>query len=111
MTPDYAATLTWQLKMLGITGVEREVKFHQTRRWKVDLVVSPKPPRAKIAVEIEGGIWKKSRHTTGKGFTEDCVKYNELTLAGYKLLRVTPQQVTSGEAVQWIERAIGAKQA
>jgi hypothetical protein len=31
-------------------------------------------------------------------------KYNEATLMGFKLLRVTPQQMDNGDAVELVER-------
>ncbi len=60
-----------------------------------------------LAVEVEGGVWgAKSRHTTGAGFTADCVKYNEAALLGWTVLRVTAEHIYDGRAIDWIRRAI-----
>jgi len=79
---------------LGIPEPHVEYRFHDTRRWRVDYCW----PEYKLAVEIEGGVWTYGRHNRASGFEKDREKYNELALAGYHLLRFTPQEVQSGEA-------------
>ena len=61
-----------------------------------------------LAAEVEGGVYSDGRHTRGKGFTEDCVKYNEAALLGWCVLRFPTGTIASGEAVSVIERALGA---
>jgi very-short-patch-repair endonuclease len=88
-----------QLRFEGIAGWAREVKFHPTRRWRFDFAFE----KEKMAVEIEGGVWKaKSRHTSGIGFTNDCEKYAEAMVLGWRVLRVTSDQVRNGKAIQWL---------
>jgi len=43
----------------------------------------------KTAVEYEGLIAAKSRHTSITGYTKDCEKYNLLQMEGYRVLRYT----------------------
>lgn len=62
--------------------------------------------RERIAVELQGQIWRKGGHSTGKGITRDAWKLNELTCMGWKLLVFTPEQLESGEALEWTERAL-----
>lgn len=69
----------------GGLGLEVEYKFHKTRRWKFDYAI----PQFKIAIEYEGVNSIKSGHTTVKGFTKDCDKYNAAAMCGWKLLRYT----------------------
>lgn len=95
-------TFAWMLKVSKIEGWVREHRFHPTRRWRFDFAW----PDRMLAVECEGGIWRGGRHTRGKGFEDDCVKYNEALLLGWNVLRVTSQQVKTGEAILWIERAL-----
>lgn len=52
-------------------------------------------PKERIAVECEGGVFTNGRHTRGAGYTEDCRKYNLLTLQGWRLLRYTRQMLDS----------------
>ena len=83
-------------------GLEREYKFHPVRKWRFDFCW----PEHDLAVEIEGGVWKLGRHNRPAGFAKDMEKYNEATLNGWRLLRVTPKMLENGTAMQLIERAM-----
>ena len=101
---DPAAELAWQIdKALGIIAM-REVKFHATRQWRADLILLDQ----KLAIEIEGGFFlaQGGRHNRGAGAREDCEKYCELAIAGFRLLRVLPEWVASGKAFSLVERAV-----
>jgi len=63
-------------------------------------------PEHMLIVEVEGGIWTNGRHVRGTGFINDCEKYNEATLLGYKVLRVTAEHIKTGQALNWIEEAL-----
>jgi hypothetical protein len=56
---------------------------------------------------VDGGVHSGGRHTRGAGFEVDCEKLNEAVLLGYRVLRVTTKHVESGDALEWIERALG----
>jgi len=99
---DGAELLDWQLRAVGI-ALEREYRFHRERLWRVDLA----DVGAKLAVEVEGGVFTGGRHNRGAGFTADCEKYAELAIAGWRLIRVTTGQVRDGLALGWVERALG----
>lgn len=86
----------------GLTGYEREFRFHPTRRWRFDYCW----PDLRIAVEIEGATWSGGRHTTGSGFRADCEKYNHAQKCGYVVFRFTGDMVKSGEAITWIRDMI-----
>ena len=79
-------------------GLDPEHQFCE-RRWRLDLAW----PAKKLAVEIEGGIWTRGRHTRPRGFLGDMEKYNRLAVLGWCLLRFTPQEAASGKAVRQIE--------
>ena len=61
-----------------------------------------------VAVEIEGGIFMRGRsgHSSGTGILRDMEKGNEYALRGIRCLRVTPEQVKSGQALALIERLL-----
>ena len=80
-------------------GCEPEYKFHPTRKWRFDFAW----PHAFIALEIEGGVWTGGRHTSGAGFVKDMEKYNEAGLLGWRIFRVTPNQVKNGQAIVLLE--------
>jgi hypothetical protein len=63
-----------------------------------------------LAVEIQGGIYTGGRHSRAKGYNNDCEKHNEAILLGWRLLLVTTDHVSSGEALAWIERALEKKE-
>lgn len=63
--------------------------FGQERDWRLDFAFVDKC----LAIEVEGGVWSNGRHTRGGGFIRDIEKYNALTMAGWRLLRYTPQMI------------------
>ena len=92
----------------GLSGV---------RRWKLDLAWEG--PR--VVCEVEGGLWGSGRrcptchrahggrHTSPAGFERDCIKYTELALAGWLLVRATPPMIADGRALRYIEAALAAR--
>ncbi len=65
---------------------EREYRFMEDRRFRFDFAF----PKARVAVEIEGGIWlAKGRHVSGVGYGKDVEKYNCAVLSGWRVLRFT----------------------
>jgi len=62
-----------------------EYKFYSERNWRFDFAW----PKQMVAVECEGGIWAQGRHTRGKGFEDDCIKYNRATADGWRVFRCT----------------------
>lgn len=78
---------------------EREYKFLKNRRFRFDFCW----PNNNFAVEVDGGVYNRSRHTTGAGYSRDCCKFALATIEGYKIIRVTTGQVSSGEAIEWIK--------
>lgn len=100
-------TLSAQIKWVRLPQPRREYKFCSKRKWRADFAW----PEYKVIVEVEGGAEtydpkKIGRHNRPKGFRDDCEKYNEATILGWRVLRVTAKQVKSGEALQWIEKLI-----
>ena len=84
-------------------GAVTEYRFHPVRRWRFDYAWVD----ARLALEVEGGAWTRGRHTRGKGFIGDMTKYNTATIMGWRILRVTPAQVDSGEAWRLVREALG----
>lgn len=70
----------------------REWKFCE-RQWRFDFAW----PAEKVAVEIEGGIWTRGRHSRGKGMESDMRKYNRAASLGWIVLRGSGAMVQSGE--------------
>lgn len=64
-----------------------EHRFSQERKFRFDIAL----PVLKIAIEYEGVMSKKSRHTTSTGYTRDATKYNLAQQLGWKVYRYTTQ--------------------
>lgn len=80
----------------------RELRFHPVRRWRFDYAI----PDHKIAVEVEGGVWTQGRHTRPRGFLGDMEKYNAAAALGWRVLRVTPDTLTTRATLDLIRRTI-----
>lgn len=86
----------------GCGGFTREYRFHPTRKWRFDFAWVEQ----RVALEVEGSVWARGRHTRGKGFLGDIEKYNEAVLEGWTLLRVATEHAGMGYAVDLLERAL-----
>lgn len=86
---------------MGLPEPSTEYKFHAERRWRFDYAW----PDAKVALEVEGGVWVGGRHTSAKGFLNDIEKYNAATVLGWKVLRCTPQMLRTLATVKMIKEA------
>lgn len=94
--------LELQLQFAGIP-FEREFKFHATRKWRADFLITG----TKILVEVEGGVYSGGRHTRGSGYEADAEKYNAAAIEGWTVLRYTTGQVQKGLALQGIQKILG----
>jgi len=92
-------------KAAGLPEPVPEYRFSEDRNWRFDYAFVDQ----KLALEIEGGVWTRGRHTTGKGFLGDMEKYNQATILGWRLLRCTPAMIKSGEAITLLKEAFGKK--
>jgi hypothetical protein len=90
----YAPIVSAICRAHGWPEPHAEVRLIPGRRFSCDLVWGD-PTR--VVVEVQGGVWlRRGGHTGGKGQIDDMFKLNELTLLGWRMLQVTPQQVTDG---------------
>lgn len=84
----------WMICYRSGRALFTEQRFHVKRMWRLDFLI-PGPKGKVIGVEYEGiynyqeGVNMPSRHTQGKGFSEDADKYREAALAGITVLRYT----------------------
>lgn len=87
----------------GLPTPTKELRFHETRRWRFDLAWH----NLKIAIEYEGGVYVPGTgHSSGKGIERDIEKQNEAQLLGWIVIRCTRNTVKSGEVFVWFERAM-----
>jgi len=76
-------------QLLDLPPYETEYRFHPVRRFRFDVAW----PDNQIAVELEGGIYSGGRHSRGKGFQNDCHKYNLAAECGWTVLRYTGEDL------------------
>mgnify|MGYP003425334681 FL=1 len=74
----------------------KEHQFCDSRKWRFDFAC----PEIAIAIEIDGGVWTRGRHSRGTGQVADMEKINTAQLFGWIVLRYTPQQF---DGWAWLE--------
>jgi very-short-patch-repair endonuclease len=91
------------LRGLKFPTPTREYRFDPVRKWRFDFAW----PDQRVAVEIDGGIWTKSGHSTGGGIMRDMEKSNAAQLDGWLVLRFTDKHLEDGSAIEQTKRALG----
>ena len=91
-------TLPLSIYFHGLPKPVSEHRFSPPRRWRFDLAW----PMQKVAIEQEGGLWIQGRHNRAPGMIADMEKYNHAALLGWRVFRFTPQQIKSGEAIEFM---------
>ena len=79
----------------------REYRFHETRKWRFDVAFLAQ----RVAIELEGGVWTRGRHTRGSGFKGDIEKYNAAIFRGWRILRFTTNDLDLSP-IQTIEKVV-----
>lgn len=105
-----------QLRAAGLPEPERQWVFAPPLRWAFDFAwlrvyneILGALPGNRLAVEVDGGTWSGGRHTTGKGFEDDCRKLDLAVCLGWKVLRVTADMIENGEALLLVEIVFGRR--
>ena len=99
---DLEVAVALQIRACGLPAPCTEYRFDAGRRWRFDFAW----PVEHLALEIEGGIWRGGRHTSGAGWHADAEKYNAAVLQGWRILRCSVTHIRSGEALRWLEIAL-----
>lgn len=120
---DWPATLEAYARMAGLPPAVREYRFAAEacggpgarvrerlvfaglKDWRFDLAFVEQ----RVAVEVDGGAFIQGRHSRGAGMREDCAKFSTAAALGWRVLRVLPEQVANGQALTWLEAALGAR--
>ena len=88
-----------QLLLAGLTFV-RELPPIPGRKFRFDFALK------NLLVEVQGGIFRLGGHTSGMGVTRDCEKTILAQLEGWRVFPVTGEQIKSGQALKWIQKAV-----
>ncbi len=89
-------------KSVGLPTPTLEHRFHTTRKWRFDVAW----PAHKVALEVEGGVWTRGRHSRGAGMVGDMEKYNAAVLDGWRVLRCVPRDVCMSETAEMLLKII-----
>ena len=102
---DKADSLAFQIQAAHpLWQFEREYRFAPPRQYRIDIAFVLQ----QLAVEVDGGIFTGGRHVRGAGVLQDCEKTSLLAIHDWRLIRVAPTHIKSGEALTWIELALRA---
>lgn len=106
-------SLIAQLHAAGLPEPSVEFRFVPRRKFAFDLAWEG----TRLAVEVEGGLFGRGKkcplcgrrrvagHSSIQRLKSDMEKYNLAATLGWAVIRVTPDDVDSGAALRWIERA------
>lgn len=89
-------------RAVGLPMPEPEYRFHPTRRWRFDFAFLA----ARVAVEVQGGLFVNGRHSRGAALLKEHEKLNAAAALGWRVLFVTPKQIANGEALRTVEAAL-----
>ncbi len=97
--------LAFALEAAGVEAPERQYAYVPDRKFSADFAW----PAHRLLVEVQGGVYNRKAHGSVSGILRDIERGNEAALAGWRLLRVTSRMISDGDALELIERALGAK--
>jgi very-short-patch-repair endonuclease len=92
--------IAW-FKAHGIDVVP-EYRFHARRKWRFDFAVLS----AKVAIEVQGGIFTQGRHTRGAALLKEMEKLNHAAAAGWRVLYSTPDNLCMTETIELVKEAV-----
>lgn len=63
-------------------------------------------PENKLMLEVEGGIWNAGKHGRGSGIKKDMEKATVAARTGWRMIRVTPDELCMAETAEAIKDAL-----
>lgn len=100
-TEDFEETFEFQLKCEKAPPFERQYRFARSlgREYRWDFAW----PELWLAVEIQGGIWKRGggAHSHPTDIIRNMQKQNTGAVLGWKLLQFSTDEVKSGSAIAY----------
>lgn len=109
-----AVNLAPVFEAYGLPAPVAEFRFDASRKWAFDYAW----PSELVALEVEGGIYGRGKpcpvcnrrppgaHSSIARLLSDMEKYNAAAVAGWRVLRVTPNQLDDGSAFALVSLAI-----
>jgi hypothetical protein len=89
-------------KCMGIPIPICEFQFHPERQWRFDFAW----PEAKLAVEVDGGLFTGGRHARADGILKDYEKRQHATILGWRIMPTIPRDIISLGFAEKIRKAL-----
>lgn len=89
-------------KQCGLPEPVFEYRFHKTRLWRIDIAFI----KQKVAVEVQGGVFVRGRHSRGAAMLKEWDKLNTLAAMGWRVLYCQPVDVCMNDFVQKVKSAV-----
>jgi hypothetical protein len=86
----------------GLPVVVPEYRFHPTRRWRFDFAW----PFEQVALEVQGGIFVRGRHSRGAALLAEWVKLNTAATMGWRILYCQPRDLLTEQTVSLLRAAL-----
>jgi hypothetical protein len=96
----YAPIIAALCRQSGLPQPEPEFRFAPPRKWRFDFCWREQG----VALEVQGGIWTRGRHTRGAALLAEQEKLNAAAAQGFRVLFCTPK--TIGDAWPAVVTAI-----
>ena len=96
--------LEFHLAELGVP-YEHQFAYVPGRKFRADFAL----PSLRLLVEVQGGIFSRAAHGSVTGILADLERGNEAAIAGWYVLRVTPDEVGDGRALALVRRFMAAR--
>lgn len=93
------------LREAGLPAPTPEYRFDPTRRWRFDYAW----PEHKVALEVEGGVFIRGRHSRGAGMIADMEKYNRAAVLGWAVIRCVPSALKSSQTIEDVKTLLTSK--
>ena len=90
------------LKAEGIPLPEPEFRFAPPKRYRMDFAW----PEHKLALEIQGGIWIRGRHTRGAALLKEWTKLNLAASMGWRFIYCQPADLLKLTTIQFIKQSL-----
>lgn len=90
----------WQVN--GIAGALTEYQFDLDRKWRFDFAF----PAARLAIEVQGGIYSGGRHTRGAALVKEWEKLNAAAVAGWRILYCQPREIQTVAFARVVKAAL-----
>ncbi len=87
----------------GIPEPLYEHQFCAGRKWRFDIAWDGLRP---VAIEVQGGIWTAGAHVRGARLITEYEKLNEAAALGWRVLFVTPDQLTTKSTADLVKRCL-----